>query len=94
MPPCTSVLGYQLAKRTYCVPLQGMFETISCQVAPSGAELHKSRNEEQSNKDCPRGSCTAAIIQLAMLHVSRYKTVDFCRQEPAFRTNLLPPPSE
>jgi hypothetical protein len=45
MPPCTLVLGYQLAKRTYCVPLQGIFGNTSCEVAPRGAELHRSRDE-------------------------------------------------
>jgi hypothetical protein len=42
MPPCTSVLGYQLAKRTYCLHLHRKFGTTSSQAEPRGAELHKS----------------------------------------------------
>jgi len=44
MTPCTSVLGYQLGKRTYCFHHQRNFGTTSSQVEPRGADLHKSRD--------------------------------------------------
>ena len=44
MPPCTSVLRYQLAKRTNCLHLQRKFGITSSQAEPHGADLHKSRD--------------------------------------------------